>query len=383
VTARSQWTVALVAAAIGALLATGISYVAFGKQKRTVVAVEHQMLSGSSSDSGAGPGEAQDRAQAGAKAPTGGDTPAGESAAPSQAADLASRARPAVAALMSRQRMLGSAVVFRSDGLALTAADVVGDAETGGDVGSLTAVLADERHVGVRVLGIDSETGVAVLKLTGSNFDVATLGSSLWLRPGEGLALASYQEEGVQVPLTGVVDDVGQTAEHDNGRLENLIEVGVSADGRAAGAALLDREGAVVGILVPPSNAPGAGGVRGPWYAAPIELARQAATLLAAGHSIERSWLGIKGHDLDATTAQAMRVAGAAVIDRVEPLSPAQKCGLHAGDVVTEADGQTIISVAALRTLVELHRPGTQMSILARRDSGKRVLVARLVSRSD
>lgn len=239
----------------------------------------------------------------------------------------------------------GSGVLFRDDGLVLTSTQVVAGAT------AITAVLSDGRALAAKLLGTDPATDVAVVDLDGAGFPVAVLGRAEGLATGTPTIAIGSPPAGSDHPVvvTGVVSGVARRAESAAGHaLHGLLETDAPTAPGAAGGALVDATGAVIGITTDVAGGPA---LRF-GFATPIELARKVAEeILLTGH-MDRAWLGIEGEDLPASEARRMGVAGGAVVRSVAPGSPAAAAGVVADDVITELDGQPVTSVSAL--VVEL-----------------------------
>jgi S1-C subfamily serine protease len=251
----------------------------------------------------------------------------------------------------------GTGVVFRDDGLVLTSAQVVAGAT------AISVVLADGRTLVGRLLGTDAATDVAVVDVDGRGFPVAVLGRS------EGLAVgaptiaigSSSATNGGPTVVTGVVSALAKRVVSAAGHpLHGLIQTDAPTTPGAAGGALVDATGAVIGIStdVAESAGPRFG------FATPIDLAHEVAEqILRTGH-MDHGWLGIDGEDLPAAQAHRLGVRGGAVVRSVAAGSPAAAIGLVADDVITELDGHPLASVSAL--VVELldHHAGDRIALV-------------------
>lgn len=249
----------------------------------------------------------------------------------------------------------GSGVLFRDDGLVLTSAQVV----TGADV--ITVTLADGRTVVGHLLGTDPATDVAVVDLEGDGFPVAILGHSEGLEVGAPtVAIGSSVTGSDPTVATGVVSALARRVEAASGAvLHGMIQTDAPTVAGAAGGALVDATGAVIGITTEVT-----GGASRFGFATPIDLAHMVAEqILRTGH-MDRGWLGIDGEDLPPEQAREMGLRGGAVVRSVAAGSPAARAGLLPFDVITELDGHPLTSVSAL--VVELldHHAGDRITIV-------------------
>jgi S1-C subfamily serine protease len=345
------WTVAVLAGTIGALLATGVE-VAVSKphtkiQTVDVPAVERQAD------------------------PVTMVTLIGTSIEPLDVVAITQRVRPAVVELQGQNSAgtltsRGSAVMFRSDGYMLTDAGVVAGAIT------LTAVLADTRCVPARVLGTDPASGVALVKIAGSGYPVAALGSTAGVQVGQSAIAIGGAPQSIPAVVVGTVRAIGRSIDDGQGRqLVGMIETDATPTYGAWGGALVDENGVVIGITagLQPSTDPAV-------LATPIELAYAVASQLMDGGTVAYGWLGIDGRDLPAASAKSLGLVGGALVERVTTAGPADAGGLQPGDIITAIDNRAVTSMASVMLALRTHRPGDRVFLHVRRAGGTRTFTA-------
>lgn len=248
----------------------------------------------------------------------------------------------------------GSGVIYRSDGLILTSAELVREAS------HIVVELGDGRDLDGRLCGIDPLTDVAVVQVEARDLPVAVLGSSRHLAVGEpAIAIASpLGLQGGAAVTTGVISALERPVRTiAGGALHGMIQTDVASSGGSPGGALVDSRGAVVGIIT--AAAVDAEGRFG--FATPTDLARRVADHLYRDGRMVHSWLGIEG--ADSTTDGTGAGAPGAVVRAVTEGSPADGVGLAADDLITAVDGQEIVSMAALVTVLRHHDPGDEVPI--------------------
>lgn len=271
---------------------------------------------------------------------------------------------PAVVSISVRSRRVpagvGSGVLYTPDGYLLTNSHVVSGAT------ELRAALTDGREVPATLVGDDPETDIAVLRLAGSGFPYATLGSSSSLRVGQ-LVIAIGNPFGYQATVTaGIVSALGRSLRTRSGRLvESVIQTDARLNPGNSGGPLVDGSGQIVGI-----NTAIAGGAQGICFAIGIDIAADVAATLMREGRVRRSRLRFAGQTitLDRRILRGLERTAPSAILVLEVLAdgPAQRAGLKKGDVLLEFDG------AAIESLDHLHRLLTVE--LARRDVALRVL---------
>src|SRR4051794_21619887 len=244
--AARQWAVALASGLVGALLATGITVAAGGhRNDHQVQHVTEQVA-----------------------------LPVGTTAEKGVAA-VAARLRPAIVQLVVEHKgseASGSGVIFRDDGHILTNDHVVDSAQ------KVTVVLSDGRKVPGQVVGGDPDTDVAVVKMDGGPYPVATLGTATLLRVGDqcisiGSPLGLVGGPSVSV---GVLSALGRSLDGEAGhRLYDMIQTDAAISPGSSGGALLDASGAVIGVTT--AIAVSEAGAEGLGFATPIDIARSVA----------------------------------------------------------------------------------------------------------
>ena len=282
--------------------------------------------------------------------------------APAASAEAASRGR------QRRAVGSGSGFVFTPDGLILTNSHVVHGARAA-DVS-----LADGRTLAADVLGTDPDTDLAVLRVSGEDLVVASLGDSTRLRPGQ-LVIAIGNPYGFEHTVTtGVVSALGRALRARTGRLmENLIQTDAALNPGNSGGPLVTSAGDVIGV-----NTAVILGGQGISFAIPIATARRVVSDLIAHGRVRRSHIGIAGQDTKIARNLA-RIVGLASTAGVLVMSvvaggPAALAGLREGDVIIEADGAAIGRVDDLHRLLTESQIGRAMEIAVVREARRVVL---------
>jgi S1-C subfamily serine protease len=259
----------------------------------------------------------------------------------------------------------GSGVLFRTDGHILTSQHVIADAH------DVKIVMADGREIGGRIVGSDTDTDIAVLKIDGVNAQAAPLGSATHLKVGQ-MAVAIGEPLGLAGGPTvtvGVVSAIGRQVNSKDGSLLDMIQTDAPIAPGSSGGALVDGAGAVIGITT--AMAVSDVGAEGLGFATPIDIARDVADQLITTGRVVHVWLGIDGEDLDRNRADAMGVTGGAVVKGVKGDSPAALAGLSASDVIVGIDGRPIASMAGLVVALRSHKPGQIVKLTVRHDGAK------------
>jgi serine protease Do len=262
-----------------------------------------------------------------------------------------------------KQQALGSGFLIDDQGRVVTNAHVVDEADT------VKVKLSDDREYRAKVVGKDDRLDVAVLELENAPHDLpaAALGVSDALRVGE-YVVAIGNPFGLGNTVTmGIVSAKGRTI--GAGPYDDFIQTDASINPGNSGGPLFNLRGQVVGIntAINPQG-------KGIGFAIPIDAVKQVLPqLIATGH-VSRGRLGvvIQGMDSDLAKAVGLDRPHGALVEEVEPGSPADKAGVKAGDVILAVDGQDVPRHEELPRLVASHKPGTEVKVTVLHDKQRR-----------
>ena len=251
----------------------------------------------------------------------------------------------------------GSGVIISPDGYALTNNHVVRGA------GRIEGVLNDGTVTTVEIVGTDPDTDLALLRLHGRVGASAELGDSSALRVGE-LAVAIGNPLGLQATVTaGVVSALRRTLRGESGRLiEDVIQTDAALNPGNSGGALVDGDGAVIGI-----NTAIIGGAQGLCFAVPSNTAKFVIPELMRDGRVARGWFGIAGQTQGLSRALARRlglhVESGVLVVAVTGGGPGETAGLEEGDVILRLDGEATPSVDAIHKLLTRERIGRRVEL--------------------
>jgi serine protease Do len=255
---------------------------------------------------------------------------------------------------VAKQQALGSGFLVDAQGHVVTNAHVVDGADT------VKVRLADDREFKAKVVGKDERLDVAVLQLESAPNDlpVAALGQSDVTRVGE-YVVAIGNPFGLGNTVTmGIVSAKGRTI--GAGPYDDFIQTDASINPGNSGGPLFNLRGQVVGIntAINPQG-------KGIGFAIPIDAVKQVYTELVATGHVSRGRLGVVIQSMDADLAKAVGLdrARGALVEEVEPGSPADSAGIKAGDVLLAVDGQNVGHSEDLPRMVATHHPGAQVKL--------------------
>lgn len=270
-----------------------------------------------------------------------------------------------------REESLGSGVIVTSDGTILTNNHVVDGAT------DIKVDLADKREFTAKVVGTDSNTDIAVLKIDAQDLPTMKFGDSSSLQVGD-MVLAVGDPYGIGETATmGIVSATGRGGLGIE-NYEDFIQTDASINPGNSGGALVNLHGDLVGINTAIlSNGGGGmmgeeGGNEGIGFAIPINMAHSVMEQLVAHGKVSRGYIGVQLNPTDVNEALAKQFGlsqpGGALVAQVEPDTPASKAGLKGGDIILKVNGQSVASNNDLRLRISQTAPGTPVKLTIFRD---------------
>jgi serine protease Do len=245
------------------------------------------------------------------------------------------------------------------------------------DADDIQVELQDGRKLDARVIGTDPSSDLAVLRVAADHLTTVPIGDSSRLRVGD-LVLAIGNPFGVGEAVTmGIVSAVGR-ANVGIADYENFIQTDAAINPGNSGGALVDMNGALVGINT--AIASRSGGYQGVGFAIPSSMMVQVEDAIVREGKVTRSWLGVAVQDLTPELAAVMKLDGdhGVIVADVTGGGPAAKAGIRRGDVITAIDGTETRDAAQLRNLIAMAGKGKQVEVALRRDGKERTVEATL-----
>jgi Do/DeqQ family serine protease len=271
-----------------------------------------------------------------------------------------------------RQEGLGSGVVINPDGYILTNHHVVDGAD------KVEVELPDRRVLTATVVGDDAPSDLAVLKVQASGLHALPLGDSDKARVGD-VVLAIGNPLGVgQTVTSGIISAKGRTTGTGDGSFQDFLQTDAPINHGNSGGALVNLQGELLGIpsqIMSPS-----GGNIGLGFAIPSNMAKNVmGQLISSGH-VRRAKLGVMVQPITADIASNLGLSDVrgALVNQVEPGSPADHAGLKQGDVITEVQGRRVSDGNELRNAISNTAPGTSVSLKVVHDGHVSDVSARL-----
>ena len=265
------------------------------------------------------------------------------------------------------QRSMGSGFVVSSDGYILTNNHVVENAD------EISVRLSDHREFTAEVVGTDTRSDLALLKVDGKGLPMLEFADSEKLKVGEWV-LAIGSPFGLDFTASaGIVSAIGRSIPTE--RNENyvpFIQTDVAINPGNSGGPLFNMDGKVVGINSQIYTR--SGGSIGLSFAIPSNVAVDVIDQLKNKGRVDRGWLGVAIQEVDRDLAKSFGLSKptGALIQQIEPGSPADSSGLMVGDVILSFDGKGITKSGDLPHVVGSVAPGKTVPVELMR-SGKKL----------
>ena len=254
---------------------------------------------------------------------------------------------------------LGSGVIVSHEGYVLTNNHVVEGAD------EIEVVLTDGRKAPAKIVGLDPETDLAVIKIDLDKLPVIVLGQSELARVGD-VVLAIGNPFGVGQTVTmGIISALGRNNLHINS-FENFIQTDAAINFGNSGGALVDTRGNLIGINTAIYSQ--SGGSVGIGFAIPVSTAKTVMEAIIKDGHVVRGWIGVETQDITPELAQSFglqRTSGA-IIAGVVRNGPADKAGIVPGDILLAVDGKPVGDTTEMLNLIAQLPPGgkAKMTVL-------------------
>jgi serine protease Do len=260
-------------------------------------------------------------------------------------------------------RGIGSGFIVKSDGVILTNAHVVNGAN------EVNVKLTDKREFRAKVVGLDKDTDVAVLKIDARDLPVVRLGDAAKVQVGEWV-LAIGSPFGFENSATAGVVSARARSLPGEGYVP-FLQTDVAVNPGNSGGPLFNLAGEVIGINSQIYS--GSGGYMGISFAIPIDVAMKVQKQLVATGKVTRGRLGVFIQDVNQQLARSFglpRPTGA-LVSNLEKDSPAGQAGMKAGDVILSVNGEEITGSTDLPPRIADVQPGETVRLGIWRDGKK------------
>lgn len=277
---------------------------------------------------------------------------------------------------------LGSGVVYRQDGYILTNNHVVNGLP--GMANKIMVVLSNGNSYAARVIGVDSQTDLAVLKISDLNLPVPAWANSDRVQVGQiAIAIGNPLAENLKNTVTsGVVSAKGRNVVvSGENQLRNMLQTDASINPGNSGGPLLDSKGDIIGI-----NTAIAENSQGIGFAIPSNTVKSVADQLISKGYVSRPGLGIAYVQfnqnnvviLENMIRRRLPVKKGIFIAKVIKGSSAEKAGLEPGDIIVKLNGQPVEEADLIREAIAKYPIGTKLGLEYYRGDNLKQTTARI-----
>ena len=265
----------------------------------------------------------------------------------------------------------GSGVILSEDGYILTNNHVISSADSSSfyqvsDAKSIKVkIYGDDTEYSAEIIGTDSQTDLAVLKIDKTGLTAAELGDSSSVQIGE-FVLAIGNPYNLDYSVTaGIISALNREMTVEN-TTYNVIQADCAINSGNSGGALVNSKGEVIGITTLKLAGDGIEGVS---FAIPVNETVPIYKELIEKGKISRPFVGISGIDLDEATAIRNGLTKGIYVDSVVSGSGAEDAGIMAGDVIVSFDGKDVSTMDELNAIKNTKNIGDKIEIKLYRKS--------------
>ena len=265
-----------------------------------------------------------------------------------------------------KQAASGSGIIISDDGYILTNNHVVKNAI------DVEVKLKDKREFKAKVIGTDPLTDLGVIKIDAKDLPAAYLGDSDKLKVGTWVMAIGNPLSLTSTVTAGIVSATNRSLRliKDSYGVEDFIQTDAAINPGNSGGALVDLNGAVVGINSAIATSGMSGTYIGYGFAIPINLAKSVAKDLIANGKVSRGYIGVQISDVDAATAKAVGLdkPTGVMIQNVVKDGSAASADIKAGDIILKVDGKIVNQPNELQGYVATKRAGDEVTLTLYRD---------------
>ena len=277
----------------------------------------------------------------------------------------------------------GSGIIISEDGYILTNNHVINSSSSNKDafyeIGKANKVIVklynDDTEYKGEIIGTDSQTDLAVIKIDKTDLTAAELGDSDSVQVGE-FSMAIGSPLGLDNSVTaGIVSAVNREVSDEDGNKYVAIQTDAAINSGNSGGALVNSKGQVIGVNTLKLSGTS---VEGIGFAIPINATKDIYNQLIQYSKVKRPYVGISGIDLDKETAERNNLVIGVYVKTVDDFSAAEKAGIKPGDVIIEAEGKKIKNMDELNEIKNKKQIGDTLKLKIYRDGKEKEVTVTL-----
>lgn len=266
----------------------------------------------------------------------------------------------------STAKATGSGIIISEDGYIVTNNHVI-SSESNASYYAITEATGitvnlynDSTEYTATIVGTDSYTDLAVIKIDATGLTPATLGNSDNVQVGE-FAMAVGNPLGMQSSVTsGIVSAVNREVTTEDGTTYTAIQTDAAINSGNSGGALVNANGEVIGINTLKLSGDG---IEGMGFAIPINSTTKVISELIEYKEVRRPYIGITGSAVSEEISTRYNVPQGVYVESVEEGGPAEAAGLKVGDIITKIQGTDVSTVQELNNIKNTYSIGDEVTL--------------------
>lgn len=267
----------------------------------------------------------------------------------------------------STAQATGSGIIISEDGYIVTNNHVISSESSSSSYYEITQATGitvnlynDSTEYKATVVGTDSYTDLAVLKIEATGLTAATLGNSDNVQVGE-FAMAIGNPLGMQSSVTsGIVSAVNREVTSSDGTTYTAIQTDAAINSGNSGGALVNSKGEVIGINTLKLSGTG---IEGIGFAIPINSTTKVISQLIEYKEVKRPYIGISGSAVTEETSKRYNVPVGVYVESVDENGSASKAGIKQGDIITKIEGTEVKTVQELNKIKNNYNIGDEVTL--------------------
>ncbi|MCI9040130.1 MAG: PDZ domain-containing protein [Clostridia bacterium] len=285
----------------------------------------------------------------------------------------------------SKATARGSGIIISEDGYILTNNHVINSSNSSNnsfyEIGKANKVTVklynDDTEYQGEIIGTDSQTDLAVIKIDKTGLTAAELGDSDSVQVGE-FSMAMGSPLGLDNSVTaGIISAVNREVSDEDGNKYIAIQTDAAINSGNSGGALVNSKGQVIGVNTLKLSGTS---VEGIGFAIPINATKDIYNQLIQYSKVKRPYVGIGGSDLTKEIADQYRLAldVGVYVRSVDDFSAAEKAGIKPGDIIIEAEGKKITTMDELNEIKNKKQIGDTLKLKIHRDGKEKEVTVTL-----
>lgn len=271
----------------------------------------------------------------------------------------------------SSRTVSGSGLVLSENGYILTNYHVIEPAYTGGT--PIHVITYDGTEYTAELVGVETDSDLAVLKIDAMGLLPAALGNSDEMRVGQTIyAIGNPLGELTYTMTSGIVSALNRSITTDINVTVDMFQIDAAVNNGNSGGPVYSAYGQVIGIVTAKYSE---NGMEGLGFAIPInDVYTIANELIANGYVSGKAYLGLTLTTVSASVARYYNMVQGVYVYSVEPDSCSQRAGLKTGDIITAIDGQELLEKNDLITAVKEYRAGDSAELTVYRNQSYTII---------